>query len=216
MSALRQRGFMVADGPFSLNEIAKIARDYDHSFAVTPDAQIKRGRTSTRWGGLVALEPFYRIYLHPPLLSSASERIGGPMKLSFFHARTLLPNVAADPPHQDVAPGADGYPLVGFIFMIDEFRVENGATRFIAGSQDGPRPSADTLACDACGPAGSMLIFDGTTWHGHGANRTDIPRRSIQGAFIPQDHTAAFCWADELRVAQVNGLPANARRLLSL
>jgi len=214
MSELRQRGFMVTDGPFSFDEIARIASDHDRSLAVTPDAQIKRGRTSTRWGGLVALEPFYRIYLHPSLLSAASERVGGPMQLSSFHARTLLPNVAADPPHQ--APGADGYPLVGFIFTVDDFRIENGATRFIAGSQGGPRPPADAPACDACGRAGSLLIFDGTTWHGHGANRTDAPRRSIQGAFIPQNHTAAFCWADELSVAQANGLPAEARRLLSL
>jgi hypothetical protein len=216
MSELRQRGFVVTDGPFSFSEIANLARDYDHSFAVTPDAQIKRGRTSTRWGGLVSSEPFYRIYLHQPLLSAASELIGGPMKLSSFFARTLLPNVAADPPHQDVAPGADGCPLVGFILMVDEFRVENGATRFIAGSQNGPRPSADAVACDACGQAGSMLIFDGTTWHGHGANRTDSPRRSIQGAFIPQNHRAACCWADELSVAQANGLPLYARGLLHL
>jgi hypothetical protein len=216
MSELRQHGFMVTDGPFSLDEIAKVAKDYDHQFAVAPDAQIKRGRTSTRWGGLVGLAPFYRIYSHPPLLRAASERIGGPMKLSSFHARTLLPDVAAEPPHQDVAPGADGYPLVAFIFMVDEFRFENGATRFIAGSQNGPRPSTDAVACDACGPAGSMLIFDGTTWHGHGANRTGSPRRSIQGAFIAQNHTAACRWADELSVAQANGLPADARCLLSL
>jgi ectoine hydroxylase-related dioxygenase (phytanoyl-CoA dioxygenase family) len=119
-------------------------------------------------------------------------------------------------PHQDVAPGADGYPLVGFIFMVDEFRFENGATRFIAGSHNEARPSADAAARDVCGRAGSMLIFDGTTWHGHGANRTDSPRRSIQGAFIPQNHTAACCWADELSVAQTNALPEDARRLLSL
>jgi hypothetical protein len=216
VTELRQRGFTLTDGPFSIDEIGKIAKDYDRSCALTPDAQVKRGRTSTRWGGLVALEPFYRIYSHPPLLRAASERIGGPMKLSSFFARTLLPKVAAEPPHQDVTPGADGYPLVGFIFMVDEFRFENGATRFIAGSQNGPRPSADTFACDACGPAGSMLIFEGATWHGHGANRTNSPRRSIQGAFIPRNHAAACSWAEELSVAQVNGLPPDARRLLSL
>jgi hypothetical protein len=215
MSELRQRGFMVTDGPFSVSEIAKIAEDYDRSLAVTPSAQIKRGRTSTRWGGLVTLEPFYRIYLHQPLLSAAAARIGGPIKLSSFFARTLLPNAAAEPPHQDVAPGGDGYPLVCFIFMVDEFRPDNGATRFIAGSQNRPRPSIDAAACDARGRAGSMLIFDGTTWHGHGTNRTDSPRRSIQGAFIPQNHTAACCWTDELSVAQANALPADARRLLS-
>jgi Phytanoyl-CoA dioxygenase (PhyH) len=216
MSELRQRGFVVTEGPFSFTDMAEIAKGYDRSFVVAPDGEIKRGQTSTRWGGLVALEPFYRIFLHPPLLSAAAERIGGPMKLSSFCARTLLPRVAAEPPHQDVAPGADGYPLVGFIFMVDEFRSENGATRFIAGSQDGPRPPADAVACDACGRVGSMIIFDGTTWHGHGANRIDRPRRSIQGAFIPQNHTAACCWADELNVAQANGLPAEAQRLLGL
>jgi hypothetical protein len=216
MSELRQRGFMVTDGPFSPDEIARIASDYDGSLAATSDRQVKRGRTSIRWGGLVAAEPFRRIYQHPPLLAAAFERIGGPMKLSSFHARTLLPDVAADTPHQDVAPGADGYPLVGFILMVDEFRVENGATRFIAGSQDGPRPSPDVVACDACGPAGSLLTFDGSTWHGHGANRTDAPRRSIQGAFIPRTHTAASCWTEELSVAQADALPAEARHLLSL
>jgi hypothetical protein len=216
MSELPQRGFMVTDGPFAIDEIAAIAEDYDRSLAITPAAQIRRGRTSMRWGGFVALAPFHRIYSHPTLLSAAAARIGGPMKISSFHARTLLPNVAAEAPHQDVAPGADGYPLVAFIFMVDEFRLENGATRFIPGSQNGPRPSADAVACDACGRAGSMLIFDGTTWHGHGANRTDRPRRSIQGALIPQSHTAACRWADEISVAQANGLPAEARRLLAL
>lgn len=216
MTELRQRGFMVIGGPFAIDEIAKVADDYDRAFATAPDAQIERGRTSTRWGGLVALAPFHRIYTHAALLSAASERIGGPMKLSSFHARTLLPDVAGEPPHQDVAPGADGHPLVAFIFMVDEFRVENGATRFIAGSQNGPRPPADAVTSDACGRAGSLLIFDGTTWHGHGANRTDSPRRSIQGAFIPQSHTAAYRWADEVSAAQANALPAEARRLLSL
>jgi hypothetical protein len=47
MSELRQRGFIVIDGPFSFSEIAEIERDYDHSLAVTPNAQIKRGRAST-------------------------------------------------------------------------------------------------------------------------------------------------------------------------
>ena len=36
----------------------------------------------------------------------------------------------------------------------------------------------------ACGPAGSMILYNGSVWHGHGANPTDRPRRSIQGAYI--------------------------------
>ena len=44
MSELLQRGFIVTDGPYSFNEIISVASDYDHSFTVTPDAQIKRGQ----------------------------------------------------------------------------------------------------------------------------------------------------------------------------
>ena len=43
----------------------------------------------------------------------------------------------------------------------------------------------------ACGPAGSLLIFNGSTWHGHAANTSDKPRRSLQGAFIPRTGQAA-------------------------
>lgn len=216
MSELWQRGVIAVDGPFSFNEITEIASDYDHSLAVTPDAQIKRGRTSTRWGGLIALKPFYRIYLYAPLLTAASERIGGLMKLSSFHARTLFSNVAAEPPHQDVAPGANGYPLVGFIFMVDEFRFENGATRFMAGSQNGPRPSAGAVACDACGRAGSMLIFDGTTCIDTAQTALTAHAAPFKVPSFRGTHKAARCWADEVSLAQANGLPADARRLLSV
>jgi hypothetical protein len=35
-------------------------------------------------------------------------------------------------------------------------------------------------------------------------------RRSIQGAFISQNHSAAFCWTQELSLAQVEWLPTDA------
>jgi hypothetical protein len=46
----------------------------------------------------------------------------------------------------------------------------------------------------ACGPAGSLLIFDGSTWHGHSANVSGGSRRSVQGAFIPRARHAAVDW----------------------
>ena len=36
----------------------------------------------------------------------------------------------------------------------------------------------------ACGPPGSVVIYNGSMWHAHGANQTSEPRRSIQGAYI--------------------------------
>jgi len=81
----------------------------------------------------------------------------------------------------DVKREADGWPLVGFILMVDEFDVENGATRFVPGSHLHPCEPDDLMkdatgACAgevlACGPAGSMIFFNGSVWHGHSANRS--------------------------------------------
>ena len=84
--------------------------------------------------------------------------------------------------------------MLGFILMIDEFNAANGATQFWPGSHrrlDIP-PLQSILGSEivpACAPRGTMLVYTGSVWHGHGANRSDRPRRSIQGAYIPRNAT---------------------------
>ena len=51
----------------------------------------------------------------------------------------------------------------------------------------------------ACGPAGSLLVFHGSAWHGHSANTSSDPRRSIQGAFIPQEGRAGTDFAARMQ-----------------
>ena len=86
--------------------------------------------------------------------------------------------------------------LVGFIYMVDAFRDDNGSTRFVPGSHVWSEAPPELLAGScavypgqvlACGPAGSMILFNGSVWHGHTANRSAEPRRSIQGAYIRRD-----------------------------
>lgn len=216
MTGLHEQGFTTIGGPFASDELRDVALHYDAIFTTTAASQIKHGSRSTRFPVSVAIKPFDRIYLYPPLLEIASERIGGPFRLSSFFARTLRPQVSAPPLHQDVQRGADGDPLVGFIFMVDAFTPENGATRFVAGSHHHDVPPTNGVEVHGCGPAGSMLIFDGLIWHEHGANSTAAPRRCIQGYFIRRDHTAASHWPDNLNDDQLEQLPADARAILCL
>ena len=107
--------------------------------------EIRVGSTSTKLSDLVNRgAAFDDLYVFPPLLDACCRVIGGPFKLSSLHARTLRPRTTAQELHVDVPRHSGDWPLLGFIVMIDEFRPDNGATRFIPGSHRWPGSPADT------------------------------------------------------------------------
>src|SRR3954470_20655163 len=70
------------------------------------------------------------LYVFPPLLEACCRVIGGPFKLSSFAARTVRAGSKAQDLHMDVPPDCPDWPLLGFILMVDDFRPDNGTTRF--------------------------------------------------------------------------------------
>ena len=125
--------------------------------------------------------------------------------------------------HVDVERESPDWPLLGFIFMIDAFTPDNGATRFIAGSHrwsDSPRKAGLTEYAarleSACGPAGSLLVFNGSTWHGQGVNSSERPRRSLQGAFIPRGGRASTDFSGRMQSETRARLGALAQHVLAI
>ena len=168
---------------------------------------------------------FDELYLHAPILAACGSVINRPFKLSTLHARTLHPGATAQGLHVDFQRQEDGWPMVGFIFMVDEFREDNGATRFVPSSHlwsqslDDPmqkQPIDDAAQVAACGPAGSIVIYNGSVWHGHGTNRTSQPRRSLQGAYIRRDAQAAGNLPARMRSETLDRISPLARYLLAL
>ena len=190
-------GFVVVPGPIPAAGLAKLAQAYDAAVAAADLVDVRIGSTTTRVSDFVNRGPaFDALYVHKPALDACCGVINQPFRLSTKHARTVRPHVPAQALHVDFARAPDGWPMVGFIFMVDEFRRDNGATRFVPGShewRDDPhdleeqRANAHTDPTLACGPAGSMILFNGSVWHGHSANVSDEPRRSIQGAYIRRE-----------------------------
>jgi hypothetical protein len=187
LSLLDTDGFVVLPGPFHPDEWAGVVEDYDRH-ARRPGG--RTGSTSIRTASLNgAGTMFDRLPGFPPILEAAQSVIGAPFQLSAFHGRTLLPNVPAPPLHHDCPAGEPGWQMLGFILMIDPFRADNGATRFLAGSQALPALESQPVSGDprlrwACGEAGSLILYNGSVWHEHGANLTGGPRRSVQGAMV--------------------------------
>ena len=168
---------------------------------------------------------FDPLYMFPPLLEACCLVIGRPFKLSSLHARTVRPCTPTQDLHVDVQRNSADWPLLGFILMVDEFRTDNGPTRFVPGSHRWSGTPADSISdlraehagqVLACGRAGSLLIFNGSAWHGHAANTSSDPRRSIQGAFIPRDGRAGTDFAARMQPETRARLGPLGRQVLAL
>jgi hypothetical protein len=214
-----RQGFAVVEGAIPHVERNRIFAAFEHAIEAADRSRIRQGSTTIRVDGLLEQDlSLSAILTTPCLLEAAAELIEGPFKLSSFLARNVRPWSVAQPLHQDVMPNEDGWPLLGYIFMIDDFREDNGATRFVSGSQMKasipPKLLGDLGEQYACGPAGSMILYNGSVWHGHGANLTSTWRRSIQGALIPASATAAADYSGLVR-RRGGAMPVAVQRLLT-
>ena len=237
--ALREDGFVVLPGLMPCWQVERLRRAYDAAAASAVADDVRVGSTTTRVNDFVnrGVE-FDAVYVLPALLEACCQIIGRPFKLSSLHARTLRPYSPMSELHVDVRRDSMDWPLAGFILMIDEFRPDNGATRFVPGSHRWPNDPVDVMPdrrashdgqVIACGPAGSFLLFNGSAWHGHTANVSGGPRRSLRarssrGMVAPElisrrgcdpRHSLALrpwrgtCWRSEAPRHEACGLPSS-------
>jgi len=166
---LDQVGFTIVPGPVPPEDLAHLALAYDAAINSAHPDDVKVASSTTRVSDFVNRGPeFDRLYLHPPILEACRRIINEPFRLSTMHARTLRPRLPAQNLHVNFERDSYGWTMVGFIFMVDEFRNDNGATRFVPGSHllsAVPPDLPGDLKADypgqvlASGPAGSMIIF---------------------------------------------------------
>jgi len=197
---LRDVGFVIVPGPVAPDGLARLAEAYDSAVACASPDDVSVGSTTTRINDLVNRGPeFDGLFVYQPVLEACCRVIGQPFKLSTMLARTLRGYSQTQGLHVDFKRDGDGWPMVGFIFMVDEFRCDNGATRFVPGSHRWPTTPSEVMneavvddepQVQACGPAGSIIIYNGSVWHGHSTNQTGEPRRSVQGAYIRREAQA--------------------------
>jgi len=206
LSELDERGFVVIPGPVPPDRMERLISAFTTAVASATDDDIRVGSTTTRVSDFVNRgSEFDDLYVFPPLLEACRRVIGGPFKLSSLHARTVRPHMPAQELHVDVRRDSGDWPLVGFILMVDPFRADNGATRFVPGSHRWSGVPEDALAdvrgehegqVLACGQAGSLLYW-GLTLSIFSAivafqqRRTPGMRRTLCGVSVDTDRPLA-------------------------
>jgi phytanoyl-CoA dioxygenase PhyH len=221
---LDEHGFIVIQGAITRIQAAQLEAAYDAAVSSADPDDIRIGSTTTRVSDFVNRGPaFDSLYIHGPILAACATVIQGPFKLSTMHARAVHPCAPAQKLHVDFERQTDGWPMVGFIIMIDPFRETNGATRFVPGSHKWSRMPEDDIRSLheeqqilATGPAGSIIIYNGSIWHGHSANETMRARRSIQGAYIRREAQAGVNQNALIRSETFRRITPLARYLLDV
>lgn len=126
-----------------------------------------------------------RLADHPRILGLMDRFFRPGFLLSQSQIINILPGETAQGLHVD-----DGFyriprprPPLGAatVWAIDDFTEENGATVIIPGSHTwgAERIGKREETIPAVMPAGSVIFFLGTTWHGGGENRSDSARFAV-------------------------------------
>jgi len=171
---------------------------------------------------------FSDVVVEPEVVELARHVLGQDVKLSSLNARSALPGgESAQPLHVDMGllPDEKGPSGLNSIWMLDEFRLDNGNVRLVPGSHTlGLRPQ-DALADPSAphpeelrvtGNAGDVLVFNAHLWHAGTANESDTPRLALNCFYCRRDQPQQVWqkrWLDEALQSQIDG---ELRSLLAL
>jgi ectoine hydroxylase-related dioxygenase (phytanoyl-CoA dioxygenase family) len=220
VDALGRDGYVVVEGALRPAQVEAARRELQPLLDATDfGANSFVGRRTRRLFGLPAKVRSLDGALTDSTVLDAFEAVLGPHLLSTTVAVEIHPGESAQTLHTDASawpvPHAAGQIVANAIWALDDFTAANGATRLVPGSHlvDGaPDPDAATVLAEM--PAGSVLLYVGTLWHGGGANASDARRLGViagyAAAWLRQQETFTLTCPPAL----ARDLPASLQRLL--
>jgi len=198
-SQLDQGGFLVLENVITADTTAQL-RERALTLAVEEQKAAKshmylpNDSAQRVWNLIDKGKVFEDAIQHPRILAAMKYLLGVDCTLSSFTVNVIYPGAPDGGLHIDYPLSAlptprPTFPMVAnSVWLLDDFTLENGATRCVPGSHHRlealPEPGvpyADEV--QICGTRGSVLIVNGSVWHGSSANRTDTPRVALLGFF---------------------------------
>ena len=191
LARMARDGYTIIEGVLDATEVAALRDDVyrlEREREVQPATNLFEGLRTKRIYNLLALGArYHQVPVHDRVLPIVEGVLDRGCLVSSLSAIDIGPGEAAQPLHADDQLIPLPKPHVSIIcntmWALTDFTEANGATRLVPGTHRAdrsPQPfgePATTVAAEM--PAGSVLVFDGSIWHGGGANRSDGWRLGI-------------------------------------
>jgi ectoine hydroxylase-related dioxygenase (phytanoyl-CoA dioxygenase family) len=225
-------GYVVLEKLLPTETLAEVRERVEELYVAEGEnagAEFRLESGSRRLANLMDKGPiFEKLILMPQVLELVRHVLGENFKLSSFNARSANPySNEPQPLHCDAAalPDENGYWVCNTIWLLDDFTLQNGATRMVPGSQNWqklPNQELSDLAAPhpeevlLLAPAGSVVVMNTHGWHGGTANQTAGHRRALHGFFCRSDKPQQQYQKRLLRPETQAHLTPELRKLLAL
>lgn len=180
---LQRDGYVILEGVLDAQQLQSIKADIVPRLSQTGRNNFEGHKTQRLYAVLEKTRATDPLVEHPRILALLDRLFLPNYLLSQLQIINILPGEAAQMLHCDDAFYRVKRPRpplgAATVWALDDFTETNGATQLIPGSHlwdDARLPTPDDVVVDAVMPAGSVVFFLGTLWHGGGANRSAAPR----------------------------------------
>lgn len=152
-----------------------------------PGCNLFEGHHTIRIYNLLARDEIFRqVPVFPALLPIVEGVLDEGALISSLSSISIDPGEVAQPVHADDAllklPRPHPALVCNSMWALTDFTAENGATRIVPGShlyESRPDYGSHPESIPAEMPKGSILVWNGSLWHGGGANRSSERRVGI-------------------------------------
>lgn len=187
IALLERDGFAIVERYLTPEDVRAKKEDLERVLRSVPTGRNDfEGFSTQRIYALFAKTRAFDAQAIDPLVLGVVERVLGPgFQLSAPTGIGIGPGETAQNLHCDDVvypiPRPHAELVVNTMWALDDFTEENGATHVVPGSHKwtDKTPDARTETVRAVMPAGSVMFFLGSVYHGGGANTTDRSRLGV-------------------------------------
>jgi hypothetical protein len=221
LAQVMRDGYLVIPSLLEAEEIAEIKQALGPLLDHTGRNPFEGHRTQRLYGVPEKTRATDGLIAHPRVLALLDRLLLPNYLLSQCQVINILPGEQAQYLHYDElfyrVPRPRPALGAATIWAIDAFTPDNGATVILPGSHQWPEerlPSSEDARLPAVMPAGSVVFFLGTLWHGGGANGTREPRLAVTCQYCEPWLRTQENYFLSVSAETVRGLSEDMQRLL--